>query len=539
MLDHFPDGFSPRKEQVEIIRRIEDAVSSGYPAILLCAPTGIGKSHIAATFARSFGSSHIITAQKALQDQYSEDFHFLSSLKGKSNFACRKLYDMSGQRYRGGISRNYMTCDHGLCSWYEMDGRKATCEYKPKKADFQVETVNGETVVFDPPDSCYYYGQKYAAMLSPHTLYNYASYFSLRRFVTSNDIRRDCLVADEAHDIENQLVSFAACTITRSHVEDAGFRWGEFPVRDLDTLRVMVATLLMRYNSMTRRTGRDHMTLPQQLVTQERLNSIYNELTVRPENVAWTVRGDAVMMKPIDMRSLMMRYFDAPCNLFMSATIHPEVFCSEMGIDPRDCAYVETKKSPFLPERRRVDFLDIARLGHGSPAESYASVYTAAAGLLRRHRNEKGLILTTSRQQCRDIMPYLDPVDRERMIVAHAGFAGGQPYAVKKHREAEGPTVLLSPSLWFGVDLKDDLSRFQIILKAPYLSLGDERTNAKNKRNPVWYQYAALVRLLQGMGRSVRTERDHAITYVLDSAAHDLVRKMRNYVPPSYAEVLA
>ena len=539
MLDSFPDGFSPRKEQVEILRSIEEAISSGYQMIILCAPTGIGKSHIAATFARSFGSSHIITAQKALQDQYGVDFQFLSPLKGKSNFACRKLYDMSGQRYRGGTVRDYMTCDHGLCSWHDTEGRKATCEYKPKKADFQVEIVDGETVVFDPPDACYYYGQKYAAMLSPHTLYSYASYFSLRRFVSSNDIRRDCLVADEAHDIENQLVSFAACTITRHHVEDAGFQWNEFPVRDIDSLRIMVATLLMRYNSMTRRAGKDHASLPHQLVTQERLNAIYNEITVRPDNVTWTVTNDAVIMKPIDTRAIAARYFDAPHNLFMSATIHPDVFCSEMGIDERDYAFVEIKKSPFLPEHRRVSFLDVARLGHSCPAKSYDSVYRVAAGLMRRHRNEKGLILTTSRQQCRDIMPYLDPVDRERIIVAHAGAAGGQPQAVKRHKEAGGPTVLLSPSLWFGVDLKDDLSRFQIILKAPYLHLGDVRVHAKNQRSPVWYQYVALVRLLQGMGRSVRTERDHAITYVLDTAAHDLVRKMRRYVPPPYAEVLA
>ncbi|MDC8453698.1 MAG: DEAD/DEAH box helicase family protein, partial [Candidatus Nitrosotalea sp.] len=93
ILEHFPEEFKPREIQKEIIQGIEEKIKSGYKTIILSAPTGVGKSLIAATLARYFGSSFIVTASKQLQDQYSKDLKFLMPVKGKSNFACLKLMD--------------------------------------------------------------------------------------------------------------------------------------------------------------------------------------------------------------------------------------------------------------------------------------------------------------------------------------------------------------------------------------------------------------------------------------------------------------
>ena len=53
-----------------------------------------------------------------------------------------------------------------------------------------------------------------------------------------------------------------------------------------------------------------------------------------------------------------------------------------------------------------------------------------------------------------------------------------------------------------------------------------------------WADAHALTRLLQWMGRSVRSEDDHAITYVLDSNAHSLVRKCARVIPVAYHDAL-
>ena len=93
ILEHFPEEFKPREIQKEILQGIEEKIKSGYKIIILSAPTGVGKSLIAATLARYFGSSFTVTASKQLQDQYSKDLKFLMPVKGKSNFACLKLMD--------------------------------------------------------------------------------------------------------------------------------------------------------------------------------------------------------------------------------------------------------------------------------------------------------------------------------------------------------------------------------------------------------------------------------------------------------------
>ena len=88
ILESFPAGFVPRSIQKELLTEIETHLKSGYKTIVLSAPTGVGKSPIAATLARHFGRSFIVTASKQLQDQYVSDFGFLKPVKGKSNFVC-------------------------------------------------------------------------------------------------------------------------------------------------------------------------------------------------------------------------------------------------------------------------------------------------------------------------------------------------------------------------------------------------------------------------------------------------------------------
>ena len=61
VLEHFPEEFKPREIQKEILQGIEQQLKSGYKTIILSAPTGVGKSLIAATLARYYGSSFIVT----------------------------------------------------------------------------------------------------------------------------------------------------------------------------------------------------------------------------------------------------------------------------------------------------------------------------------------------------------------------------------------------------------------------------------------------------------------------------------------------
>jgi Rad3-related DNA helicase len=109
---------------------------------------------------------------------------------------------------------------------------------------------------------------------------------------------------------------------------------------------------------------------------------------------------------------------------------------------------------------------------------------------------------------------------------------------LETHYQSKKPTVLISPSLHLGVDLKDDLSRFQIIVKVPYPDLTDKRVLEKKKLDPNWYTWNTVLRLVQSYGRSVRSVDDHATTFILDSSISYLLKIAADLVPKWFREAI-
>lgn len=280
---------------------------------------------------------------------------------------------------------------------------------------------------------------------------------------------------------------------------------------------------------------------------RDRLDSILREIRRDPSNMVYQVRREggwsdraddgeivAVSVKPLDISPYVKDYFDYPLQLFMSATINRTMFCRTMGFGEDECRFIEVARSPFKAENRSITFHDVRRLSYRSTREDYAAVYAKARQIAGMYEGEKGLILTTTRKHCDDVAGAIGG----RVQIAYEREGMGRDAVLKRHSESDGPSVLASPSLWYGVDLRGDLSRFQIIVKAPYPSMGDKRTKAKADKDPLWYQYTALVKLLQGFGRSVRGQDDYAETHVLDEGARTLLYKMRKFVPDAYHDVL-
>ena len=60
----------------------------------------------------------------------------------------------------------------------------------------------------------------------------------------------------------------------------------------------------------------------------------------------------------------------------------------------------------------------------------------------------------------------------------------------------------------------------------------------KKQKDPKWYRYQTTMKLLQGFGRSIRNEKDYAITYVMDQAVTNLLAYNKNMVPVAYHDVI-
>ena len=109
---------------------------------------------------------------------------------------------------------------------------------------------------------------------------------------------------------------------------------------------------------------------------------------------------------------------------------------------------------------------------------------------------------------------------------------------IQEHINSVKPTVLISPSLHTGLDLKGELSRFQIITKVPYPNKGDRWINAKRHLDEDWYYWQTALKLAQAYGRSIRSKEDWAMTYVLDSGFGHFVNKNRNLFPDWFRQAI-
>src|SRR5438128_10586014 len=112
LLEHFPAGCTPRPEQARLLAGLADALAEiaddrRAPRVLLVeAPPGVGKSHVAMTLARWSGDAYLLTSQKLLQDQYEREFGAeLALVQGRDNYVCERYPAAAVPTSRGACRR--------------------------------------------------------------------------------------------------------------------------------------------------------------------------------------------------------------------------------------------------------------------------------------------------------------------------------------------------------------------------------------------------------------------------------------------------
>ncbi|MFY9794396.1 MAG: helicase C-terminal domain-containing protein [Candidatus Nitrosopolaris sp.] len=130
----------------------------------------------------------------------------------------------------------------------------------------------------------------------------------------------------------------------------------------------------------------------------------------------------------------------------------------------------------------------------------------------------------------------ISQINKRRLLVTDPEIQRDE--VIAEHVNSTKPTVLISPSLHTGLDLKDDLSRFQVITKVPYPNLGDRWINEKKKMSGQWYNWQTALKLVQGYGRSIRSKEVWAKTYVLDSAFGYFTKKNNNILPDWFTKAI-
>ena len=503
---------SYRPGQLEAIEEVRAAFAAGKRFVVLEAPTGSGKSAIGVTLAREAGSAFVLTAQKVLQDQYLRDFEDLAVMKGRSNYPC-------------------LVADTHAAAAPCLTGRR-----------------------FTACDECPYFVAKDVAMAAKVVTMNYA-YFLAELNYAGGFGKRELLVLDEAHNTEAALMSFVQVGVSEGMLARAGLARALPP--DLgdevafDFVDALLPDMLRRARAIDKELTGDATdeNAVQQLRVKQWLESSHARLRFLLEShasgeVDWVVergrdhQGATLSFKPVEVAAFAedMVLSHAERVLFMSATIlDPATFLRSLGLDEEDAAVVRVP-STFPAARRPIVLRPAARLTRRYQERALPLLAEAVSELAKDHAGDKGVVHAHSYMIATYLAKHIAPSERWR-VVTHRDAAGREA-ALAKHLSSPEPTILITPSMTEGIDLADDLARWQVLCKVPYPFLGDKQVAARMERDREWYDWRTCLTVVQAYGRSVRSAEDHAVTYLLDADFPAFIRRQRHRLPEWFLEAL-
>jgi Rad3-related DNA helicase len=506
---HFPYA-AYRPGQREALAAARAAFQKGKRFVVIEAPTGAGKSGIAVTLAREARDAYILTAQKILQDQYVRDFPDLACVKGRSNYPCLVMDTHAGAAPCM-AGKKFSVCEE--------------CSYLIAKEDALHAGI--------------------AALNYPYLLaeINHAGAFQ----------KRDLLVLDEAHNTEDALMRFVEVTISRFMLAKAGIDV-DFPsTLDLEErisfVTGLIPDVIRALNRLDEQIKQLEDVPPDVSVLKSELEGLLRRLSLLQgeDSAGWITEEsterdfDGAAMwwkfKPVTVSGFAEEYLfkHAERVLMLSATIlDAETFLRSLGIPLSEAAFIRVPSS-FPAKNRPIYPLNVARLNRDSLEAELPKLCNVIAKLLEHHGNDKGIIHAHSYRILRYLVQNLPDT---RRLIYHLDSASRED-ALNRHLESIEPSVLLTPSMTEGVDLADDQARWQVIIKVPYPFLGDPQVNARRAVDPSWYEWRTALRIVQAYGRAVRSDRDHATTYVLDALFPSWLNRMRTRLPGWFTEAVA
>lgn len=551
---HFP--FKEfREQQFETLERIINSLSNENNHFILESPTGVGKSCIGYTAANallevieedeSFGPEVLIcTSTKQLQTQYVESFKNhkdVSHIWSAMNYKCELYYEKEGTEDK--VYYGHPLCQKKKCS------KRSNCEYLKQKEKFLKSKIG---------------------------ITNYHYFFNFKK------LNPQILVADEAHNIEKILCDEASVLLSERqlislsnnilrHSDSVKIIGIKKFINQIKTLSVkdnininndivpyvkdfiehfkpILKSIIKEIKSKEKKIKSKDKKKVEKLSRLSKVQSSLERLLIKylkflKSEVEWVIsernnekENHRVFIKPIEIYEYFYEHIGNRTNksIFMSATICGfEQFANQLSLKNYD--YLETK-SIIPAENRKVYFChDVGSINYQNKNDILPKFIKMIDRIIAyQHKKEKkihGLIHSVSYDNAKYIKKHSKYSDH--IIVPTREDLLKLNETIIKSTESR---IIVSPSILEGIDLIDDLSRFQIFIKVPFNFLGDEWVKTKMNRNQKWYSREAIIKIVQGSGRSIRSEHDWAETFILDSNFSRLLSKDNELFPGWFKE---
>jgi ATP-dependent DNA helicase DinG len=202
-----------------------------------------------------------------------------------------------------------------------------------------------------------------------------------------------------------------------------------------------------------------------------------------------------------------------------------------LGIDPAKAAFLSLD-SPFPLEHRLIHVCPLVRWKWQNPEPAIASLCQALERILALHPGDRGLVHVSSYPQARAVVGR----SRNPRLITHE-TARDKESQMAEMFETPG-AVMVSPSSHEGLDLYDDRSRFQVIGKLPFASIGDKRIKRRMECDKDWYPLHTTEKLIQACGRSIRSDVDYATTYIVDAGFDSFYQRAHHLFPHYFLDSL-
>ena len=538
-----------RSNQYNIIENIYQSLSSKTDNYVLEAPTATGKSVIAYTAAKTLlpeiidpddnqkPNIIICTLTKQLQHQYINSFSNqkdTSYIYSSQNYPCKSYPELNN-------TEDACYYGHPLCPGQKCIDKKE-CKYLIQKSKFLSHKIG-------------------------ITNYHY--------FLTNKKLICDILILDECHELEKLLANNIEILLSSYNLIRFTNALTKLKIKNINsTLFLKLLMKLVKSKKTSIESIEKYITnfidyfeplvenaferiekimdkkkvinkqqiQQQQLLTQlsetidkykQFLNSktkwIISEKSTNNNNYKITV-------KPVDVYEFFEKYIANRTKkiIFMSATIcGPSEFTKNLGIT--DYKYLEVPATIPISHRRIYFFSNLGNLNYKNKWKLLPIFVEKIDEIIKYHRscdnNVNGIIHSVSYENAEYIKnnsKYKDdiiiPTQEEKLNIN---------LILNK-----GKKILVSPSMILGIDLPDDLSRFQILLKVPYLNLGNDWVKYKLKKDQKWYARNAIMSIIQCAGRSVRSIDDFAYTYILDSNFSRLLMYHQKLFPKYFLKAI-
>ncbi len=254
-----------------------------------------------------------------------------------------------------------------------------------------------------------------------------------------------------------------------------------------------------------------------------------------------TSAGRKVTLKPVYVNNLasplLFKY--AECVVMMSATIlDVDVICRSLGLDRSHIAAIRMKNR--FPVKNRQVYLDTVAKMTGGKTGMHQWGPDLVSGINRivdKYPDKRGIIHTHNFAISDLLKDKCAPNVKSRFLF-QKDFDNDKARMLLEHSKRPN-SVLVAPAMHEGIDLRDDLSRFQIICKVPYANCFDNEQLARRvELDRKYYTWITAIKLLQSYGRSIRSETDYADTYILDESIYKFLKDAKAMIPSWFTEAL-